>query len=401
MLQLQTKSVNILRISKLLVKYNIKASVTNQTITLEGDISDDLLNQLCDAVDVISIKNFKREEDFSISEEKAPVESKTCIESIENKTVEEPKKIEIPQTEYVAPKKSLEYDLEKDLLYPEVRRGEVYWCDFGESYGCEQGGLRPAIVVQNNYGNKYSYTTIVLPCTTTVRKDLPVHYRCTFSSLNMIDYNEEKGGLKEENTVMTEQIRTVDKVRLRGYIGKLTPEIMKEIQGKIDISLNLSRKVKRVINPEKTIIDTPISISNEKMVVGETKVERKDVNMAQIELLSLVDIKKLLEISQSSATDEIRAQEILELFGFDLNKIGVKYLLKAIITSPKDSYYNLETLSEAVSKEESVDKEEVKRLIIARIKERFNFKKTPTIDFIRLINNFLLKRESKHEETNF
>lgn len=79
------------------------------------------------------------------------------------------------------------------------------------------------------------------------------------------------------------------------------------------------------------------------------------------------------------------------MFGFDFKKNGVQYLVKAIIASPKDAYFNLETLSESVSRTESIDKEEVKRLIVARVKETFSFRKAPTIHFIRLVN-FLLKQ---------
>lgn len=90
-------------------------------------------------------------------------------------------------------------------------------------------------------------------------------------------------------------------------------------------------------------------------------------------------------------SDDIKAQRILELFGFNFKRNGVLYLLKAIIASPKYLYFNLETLSESVSKTEGIDKEEVKRLIIARIKETFGFRKAPTVDFIRLVNNFFSK----------
>ena len=122
--------------------------------------------------------------------------------------------------------------------------------------------------------------------------------------------------------------------------------------------------------------------------------------MVQIRLLSFVDINELLKISQEHATDEVKAKKILELFGFDFNKNGVPYVLKAILASPKDAYFNLETLSESVSKKESIDKEEVKRLIVARVKETFGFRKAPTVDFIRLVNSFLLKQEDNNEEIN-
>ena len=77
-----------------------------------------------------------------------------------------------------------------------------------------------------------------------------------------------------------------------------------------------------------------------------------------------------------------------------MQKNGVQYLFKAILISPKDAYFNLETLCESISKSESaIEKDEIKRLIVARVKERFKFKKSPTTDFIRLVNSFLTKKE--------
>lgn len=373
MLQFQTKSIDICRISKLLVKYNIKSSITDSVITLEGDIPDDLLTQLCDSININGIQNF-------ISQEPLSTLSETSFSKNEKSTqaevVEKPKEIasvcveEKQQIEEIQAIPILSHNIsEYDLIYSTVKRGEVYLCDFGEPYGHEQGFMRYAIIVQNDDGNFHSPTTIVVACTSEPKKRLPVHYHCTFSSSNMIDYDLEKVG-SAENVIMAEQIQTVDKARLRKYLGMLTTDFMEQIDQKLNISLQLSSK------------------------------ERKDVNMVQIRLLSFVDINELLKISQEHATDEVKAEKILKLFGFDFNKKGVSYVFEAIIASPKAAYFNLETLSESISKEESIDKEEVKRLIVARVKETFGFKKAPTIDFIRLVNSFLSKQEDNNEEIN-
>lgn len=369
---MQAKNVDICRISKLLVRYNIKANITDSTITLYGNVSDELIAKLCEGIDINAIQNFI---------------SKKCIE---NEGFRESEKDGLEQYSSTLSQHRSEYD----LIYPEVKRGEVYLCDFGEPYGSEQGFERYAIVIQNDYGNLHSPTTIVIPCTAEHKKKLPVHFYCKFSPKNMLDYDLAKVG-SEENVIMAEQIQTVDKTRLRKYIGTLTPDIMKAIEGKISISLHLSREVKTIVKQEKVYADRP-----KEMEVKEAPKERKDVNMVQIQLLSFVDITKLLKISQSNLTDEVKAQKILELFGFDMKKNGVLYLLKAIIVSPKSDYFNLETLSESVSKMEGVDKEEIKRLIVARVKETFGFRKAPTIDFIRLINNFLVKQENSYEKNN-
>lgn len=386
MLQLQTNTINVCRIGKLLAKYNIKASITDSLITLDGDIPDDLLTQLCNEISINFITNF-------VSNEPLP-ENTSCVNSEE---IENESKVEAAQ---------ICSDSSKfDLIYPEVRRGEVYECDFGTPHGSEQGFLRYAIVIQNNLGNEFSPTTIVIACSTEPKKDLPVHLYSTFSSKNMSDYDLNRVGTSE-NVIMAEQIRTVNKTRLRRYVGSLTPEFMEQIEEKIYISLDLK--------PKETIVEKEVFVDKivEKIVYvdkivplkEETDVkpqkEQRDINMVQVQLLSFVNINELIKISQSKSTDEIKAKKILELFNFDFTKKGVEYLLKAIIASPKTNYFNLETLSDIVSKEENDDKDEIKRLIVARVKENFGFRKAPTIDFIRLINNFLSKQEDNYEENN-
>ena len=397
MLQLQAEAIDICRISKLLVRYNINASITDSVITLDGNVSYELLTQLCGSIDINAVQNFISEEPLCVPTETTSVKKE---ERIETEVVEEPKEVEAAiveeakNVETTEPSHTLSHHLSVyNLIYPEVKRGEVYLCDFGVPYGSEQGFKRYAIIIQNDDGNLHSPTTIVIPCTTEHKKKLPVHFNCTFSSKNMIDYYLTRVG-SEENVILAEQIQTVDKTRLRKYLGTLTPDFMKVIEGKINISLNLSREVKTIVKQETVYVDSPKAMAD----IGTPK-ERKDVNMVQIQLLSFVDINKLLKVSQSNSTDEVKAQKILDLFGFDFKRNGIQYLLKAIIASPKNAYFNLETLSESVSREEGVDKEEIKRLIVARVKETFGFRKAPTIAFIRLVNNFLVKQEVSYEET--
>lgn len=379
MLQFQTKANNICQISKLLVRYNIKASITDSVITLEGDVSDELLTQLCGSININAVQNFisqkplyvPKETSFIKSEEHISTEVVDKTKHVESTVAEETEKVETTQTIPTLSHNPSEYN----LIYPEVKRGEVYLCNFGEPNGCELGFKKYAIIIQNDVGNLYSPTTIVIGCTTRHEKEsLPTHFNCTFSSRNMVDYDFERVVLAE-NVILAEQIRTVDKTRLRKYIGTLTPEFMNIIQDKIDISLHLSR--------EKTMVDS------------DAPKNGKYVNMIQVQLLSFVDINELLKISHSYSSDDVKARRILELFGFDFKRNGVQYVLKAIIASPKDEYFNLETLSESISKAEDIEKEEVKRLIVARVKETFGFRKAPTIDFIRLVNNFLVKQEEE------
>lgn len=391
MLQLQTKAFDICRISKLLVKHNIKASISNQVITLDGEISDELLGELCDGITICNVQNFGGEVIPLIQKETNYPESDEIVS-----TPTEVKDVAVKTHSDVVLAQTV---IEKyDLLYPTVKRGEVYICDFGEPYGNEQGYKRYAIVVQNDDGNLHSPNTIVLACTTEQKKKLPVNHHFIFSNENMIDYDVIRVGM-EQNTVMAEQIRTVDKTRLRKFLGTMTPKFMNKMQEIIDISLNLQRQEKVITKTEKVYVDKPVY----RDVPADTNApkERKDLNMVQIQLLSLVDINELFKIAQARDSDKIKAEKIIKLFGFDMQKNGVQYLFKAILISPKDAYFNLETLCDSVAESESdVEKDEIKRLIVARIKEQFAFRKSPTIDFIRLVNSFLIKEEDEQDEKN-
>lgn len=391
MLQLQTRTFDICRVSKLLVKYKIKASISDQVITLDGEISDELLDELCNGLTISNVQNFSGEVfPLTLNESDLSKSDEIVSSSTKGKAVVE----ETPSDVVLAPQITEKYD----LLYSTVKRGEVYLCDFGEPYGSEQGNKRYAIVVQNDVGNFHSPTTIVLACTTKQKKRLPVHHHFVFSNENMIDYDVIRVGMKQ-NVVMAEQIRTVDKTRLREFLGTMTSEFMNKMQDIIDISLSLQRQGKVITKTEKVYVDKPVYI-NAPADTNEPK-KRKDLNMVQIQLLSLIDVNELLKIAQARESDKIKAEKILELFGFDMQRNGVQYLFKAILISPKEVYFNLETLCDSVAKSEpNVEKDEIKRLIVARVKEQFKFRKSPTIDFIRLVNSFLIKEEDEQHEKN-
>ena len=98
-----------------------------------------------------------------------------------------------------------------------IRRGELYYAYLEPVIGSEQGGERPVVILQNNRGNRYSPTVIVAPLTTKlVKRTLPVHVKVTAA------------GLRSTSLILLEQIRTIDKQRLRQYIGEVTVEEMRE-----------------------------------------------------------------------------------------------------------------------------------------------------------------------------
>ena len=117
-----------------------------------------------------------------------------------------------------------ESKIRRNLL--DIRKGQVYLCDLSGNRGSEQGNKRPVIVVQNDVGNKFSGTTIVLSCTTKHKKFLPTHYNFRFKGV--------------DNIVLGEQIRTVSKDRFIHYMGELTPKEIEEVNKILNISLDLN-----------------------------------------------------------------------------------------------------------------------------------------------------------------
>ena len=113
-----------------------------------------------------------------------------------------------------------------------VTRGELYIADLNPVVGSEQGGLRPVLVIQNDMGNRYSPTVIVLAVTSQLQKArLPTHVLLPAAG----------HGLERDSVVLAEQIRTLDKRRLRERIGVLTPEDMALVAGALAISLGLGK----------------------------------------------------------------------------------------------------------------------------------------------------------------
>lgn len=114
----------------------------------------------------------------------------------------------------------------EEYLYPQVERGEIYVCDFGDSVDSELHGKRYAIIIQNDKGNEFSPTTIVIPCTTRRKRDLPVHCRFKLSKENMEVSNYTMS--QKNNIALAEGIRTISKKRLIERIGKMSDEFMEE-----------------------------------------------------------------------------------------------------------------------------------------------------------------------------
>ena len=111
-----------------------------------------------------------------------------------------------------------------------VKRGEIYYADLSPVVGSEQGGMRPVLIIQNDVGNRYSPTVIAAAITSRLGKTkLPTH----------IDVHAERAGLSRDSVVLLEQLRTLDKRRLKERMGRLDEEMMREIDTAIAVSLGL------------------------------------------------------------------------------------------------------------------------------------------------------------------
>lgn len=111
-----------------------------------------------------------------------------------------------------------------------VRRGEIYYADLSPVVGSEQGGIRPVLIVQNDVGNRHSPTVIAAAITSRREKaKLPTH----------IDVQAATCGLTKDSIVLLEQIRTLDKRRLREHMGKLDDTVMKKVDNAIAVSFGL------------------------------------------------------------------------------------------------------------------------------------------------------------------
>lgn len=192
MLQLKVKDIDISRLSKILVKYSIKASISQDSIIIDGNIPDELIDQMCKDIDILGIHNFET----------------ACAQNTE-------------------------------VTYYSVKQGEVYWCDLVIPFGCEIGGRRPVIVVSNNSIATNPKCTIVtvVPCTTSLYEH-PTQLNFEVSHETMVNY--PKNWTNKPSSALTNQIRSVEKARFAKYIGQMTPDFMAKLQNVLKYSFNLN-----------------------------------------------------------------------------------------------------------------------------------------------------------------
>lgn len=112
----------------------------------------------------------------------------------------------------------------------QIRRGDIYYADLSPVVGSEQGGLRPVLIIQNDVGNRYSPTVIAAAITSQLTKaKLPTH----------IDVFADRYGLAKDSVILLEQVRTIDKRRLREKMGHLDDGVMTRVNEAISVSFGL------------------------------------------------------------------------------------------------------------------------------------------------------------------
>ena len=114
-----------------------------------------------------------------------------------------------------------------------VKRGEIYYADLSPVVGSEQGGIRPVLIVQNDVGNRFSPTVIAAAITSQQEKaKLPTH----------ISIDTVNCGLQKNSIILLEQVRTIDKTRLREKMGDLDPSSMDKVDRALSVSFGLGAK---------------------------------------------------------------------------------------------------------------------------------------------------------------
>jgi mRNA interferase MazF len=137
-----------------------------------------------------------------------------------------------------------------------VKRGDIFYADLSPVVGSEQGGLRPVLIIQNDIGNRYSPTVIAAAITSRLSKThLPTH----------IDIYAEKAGLSKDSVILLEQVRTLDKRRLKEKMGHLDDDVMQVVNSAIAVSFGLDTGVR---NTAQAVTSQPSDPNTPNVSIG-------------------------------------------------------------------------------------------------------------------------------------
>jgi len=163
------------------------------------------------------------------------------------------------------------------------KRGDIILCDLGLGEGSEQSGQRPCVVIQNDVGNKFSTTIIVATITSSNRKaKIPTHVEV-----------DERSGLDKPSLILCEQVRTVDKHRVKKYIGSVPRNVREKIDNALIISLEIFKRgeleVEEQVIKVKSLEETILDLAN---LTLTSKVTNHMVSKFNRELMILEDLCK-------------------------------------------------------------------------------------------------------------
>lgn len=117
------------------------------------------------------------------------------------------------------------------MVDTQVRRGDIFYANLNPVVGSEQGGIRPVLIIQNDIGNRYSPTTIVAAVTSRIKKaKLPTH----------VELRADEHELERDSVILLEQLRTIDKRRLKQKIAHLDEATMRRVDAALEISVGLA-----------------------------------------------------------------------------------------------------------------------------------------------------------------
>ena len=191
----------------------------------------------------------------------------------------------------------------------------MHWVDFGITDGSEQGGVRPAVIIQNDIGNKYSPTLIVCPISSEIKKkELPTH-------VYLSEY--KMYGLTKPSQVITEQIRTIDKTKVGDYIGYIDEDTVLKINKALEISVQIGG-AKNIYEPRevKVIKDKVKDIEEIDSFIRMWLMKNNDVTAIKDYLIDREIMIKDLELYASKYNLDYKKMYNPMMYNSDVRMVG-------------------------------------------------------------------------------
>lgn len=171
-----------------------------------------------------------------------------------------------------------------------MKRGQVYYADLRPVIGSEQGGIRPVVIIQNDTGNYHSPTVIVATMTSQKKTDLPTH----------VHVSEKDSCLSKDTTILLEQLRTIDKSRLSGYVGNLSEETMQRVDEALKVSLALDKEERK----EETALNELRTFEKEDFGSIRTIIAEDELWFVASDICKALDIQNVTQAVQKLDDDE-------------------------------------------------------------------------------------------------